>query len=402
MVRTLAFAALWVFIFGTALSGGWSVMFKVSYLLLLLVGAAWLWTRLGVRWLEVSREPVSQRAQVGSELVERLVVRNQSWLPLPWVELRADSDLPDHRARVRTILGPEGEQQWMLRTVCRERGKYFLGPTTLTLGDPFGFCQRERVFPAEVAVIVYPQTIDLPDFHPLEGELPGGGRRRERVPFSTPMATSIRDYHPGDPYNRIHWPHSARLGRLLVKEFEHDPASDVWIVLDLDRNVHFGRGADSTEEYAVTIAASLAKHFLLDNRAVGLLTHGHLVHPDRGTRQLLKVLEVLAVARARDWLGLGELLARGSGSFARGTTALVVTPTVRQEWLAAYAQVLQRGVGGAVVLLEARTFGYPHSSLELVGALAAANIPTYLVKRGEPLDQALLRPYLGEVHAGAV
>jgi hypothetical protein len=73
---------------------------------------------------------------------------------------------------------------------------------------------------------------------------------------------------------------------------------------------------------------------------------------------------------------------------------------VRQEWLTAYAQVLQRGVGGAVVLLEARTFGYPHSSLELVGALAAANIPTYLVKRGEPLDQALLRPYLGEVHAG--
>jgi uncharacterized protein (DUF58 family) len=401
MVRTLAFGALWLFIFVTALSGGWSVMFKLSYLLLLLFLAAWLWTRISVWSLVVGREPASQRAQVGSELVERVTVRNTGWLPKPWLEVRVGSTLAGHQTRVAASLGPHAERTWTLGTPCQQRGQYLLGPTSVIAGDPFGLFHREREFPAEVSVIVYPATVDLAGFRPLEGDLPGGGRRRERVPHTTPLVTSIRDYQPGDPYNRIHWPNSARLGRLLVKEFEQDPVSDVWVVLDLDRNVHLGAGPGSTEEDAVSIAASLAKYFLVQSRAVGLLTQGHVLQPDRGSRQLLKILDLLAVVRVRDWLGLDALLLGGSARFARGTSALVVTPTARQEWLAAYQDVVQRGVRASVVLLEASTYGSTRPSLMLVGALAAANVPTYLVKRGEPLEQALAQASLGGAPVGA-
>jgi hypothetical protein len=51
--------------------------------------------------------------------------------------------------------------------------------------------------------------------------------------------------------------------------------------------------------------------------------------------------------------------------------------------------VAQRGVRSAVVLLEASTFGGTRPSLMLVSSLAASGIPTFLVKHGEPLDQAL-------------
>src|SRR5688572_30516500 len=342
MARMIAFAVLWLFIFGTAVSGGWNVMFRLSYLLLLLFVAAWVWTRLSVRWLEVRREPLQVRAQVGGELEEELTVRNLSWLPKPSVEIRAASTLPSHQARLYASLGPHAEWSWTLRTPCDQRGRYELGPTTLTVGDPFGLFTRQRAFEAATSIVVYPRTVDLLGFRAPDGDLPGGGRRRERVPYTTAMATSIRDYQPGDPFNRIHWPNSARLGRLLVKEFEQDPVSDVWIVLDLDRNVHLGSGEESTEEQSVIVAASLAKHLLLQNRAVGLVTQGQVLQPDRGNRQLLKILELLAVVRARDWMGLGELLAGGGARFGRGTTALVITPTVREEWLAAYADIAQR------------------------------------------------------------
>src|SRR5919206_163992 len=96
MLRTLAFVALWIFIFVTALSGGWSVMFKLSYLLLLLFGAAWLWTRLSARAVEVRREPMTLRAQVGSVVQERITLANSGWLPNPWVEVHAASTLPEH------------------------------------------------------------------------------------------------------------------------------------------------------------------------------------------------------------------------------------------------------------------------------------------------------------------
>jgi uncharacterized protein (DUF58 family) len=401
MLRTLALAALWLFIFITALSGGWSVMFKLSYLLLLLFLAGWLWARFSVRSLAVRREPLTVRAQVGSELEERITVENTNWLPKPALEVHAWSSLPGHELQAYASLGPEDEHTWTLRTPCRQRGKYQLGPTCVTVGDPFGLFRREQLFPPVSSVLVYPETIDLPAFPALDGDLPGGGRRRERVSHTTAMATGIRDYQPGDPFNRIHWPNSARLGRLLVKEFEQDPVSDVWIALDFDRNAHVGHGIDSTEECAVTVAASLAKHFLFQSRAVGLLTQGHVLEPDRGTRQLLKALELLAVVRVRDFLGLGELLVGGGARFNRGTSVVIVTPTIRQDWLAAYEDVAQRGVRAAVVLLEASTFGAARPSLMLVGALAAASIPTMLVKRGEPIDQALAqaRPAAAAVRA---
>ena len=389
MLRTLAFLALWLFIFITALSGGWSVMFRLSYLLLLLFGAAWLWTWASARWVEVERVPLQQRAQVGSRLEERVTLRNRSWLPKPWVDVQAASTLPAHQAQLFASLGPHGEQDWTIGSECHQRGRYSLGPTTITVGDPFGLFHRRRTFPAETSVIVYPQIVPLPAFRAPDGDLPGGGRQRQRVAHTTAMATGIRDYQPGDPFNRIHWPNTARLGRLLVKEFEQDPVADVWIVLDLDRNVHLGNGPDSTEEHAVTVAASVASRFLTENRAVGLVTQGHLLLPDRGTRQLLKILEVLAVVRVREFLGLGELLLGSGVVFGRGTSAIIVTPTVRSEWLAAYEDIAQRGVRGAVVLLEASTFGGTRPSLMLVSALAASGIPTYLVKRGEPLGHAL-------------
>jgi uncharacterized protein (DUF58 family) len=305
------------------------------------------------------------------------------------VEVRALSTLPAHQAVLYASLGPHAERDWTLRTPCHLRGRYELGPTQVTVGDPFGLFSRQCEFPAQTSIVIYPRTVDLPGFRAPDGDLPGGGRRRQRVPYTTAMATGIRDYQPGDPFNRIHWPNSARQGRLLVKEFEQDPIADIWVVLDLDRNVHVGQGQDSTEEASVTAAASLARHFLLENRAVGLLTQGHVLYPDRGTRQLLKILELLAVVKAHDYLGVGELLLRHAPVFARGTSALIVTPTVWSEWLTAFEDVAQRGVRGAVVLLEASTFGSTKPSLMLVGALAALGVPTYLVKRGDSLNEAL-------------
>ena len=56
-----------------------------------------------------------------------------------------------------------------------------------------------------------------------------------------------------------------------------------------------------TTEYAVTVTASLARYFVLRNRAVGLSSRGRTreyVQADRGERQLNKILEALAVVTA--------------------------------------------------------------------------------------------------------
>jgi uncharacterized protein (DUF58 family) len=392
MTRVLAFAALWLFVFGTALAGGWSVMFKISYLLLLLFGVAWLWTRLSQYALVIRREPLTPRSQVGEPVRERLSVSNTWWLPKPWLEVQADSALTGHQGRFFLSLPARATWSGLLESRATRRGLYLLGPTRVATGDPFGLFRHEWEFPADTSVLVYPATIDLPQFRPLQGALAGGGQRRERVPHATAMAAGLRDYQPGDPFNRIHWPNSARLGRLVVKEFEEDPVSDVWVVLDLDRNLHRAEGPTSPEEQGVTIAASVARHLLLQNRAVGLLTQRHVLEPDRGARQLLKILELLAVVRPREWQSVGALLLSTTARFGRGTSIIVITPTVRTDWLAALEDLRLRGIPSTVILQDTVAPDATSGLMALIAALAAARVPYYVVKPDQPLDQALGAP----------
>jgi uncharacterized protein (DUF58 family) len=236
--------------------------------------------------------------------------------------------------------------------------------------------------------------VPLPRFGRIPGELPGGALQGTRVQFTTPNISSIRDYRPGDAFNRIHWPSTARTNKLMVREFELDPTADIWIVLDLNTDVHAGTGLESTEEYAVTAAASLARHLLDQSRAVGLVSQTATLPADRGPRQLERTLEVLALVRASSNLTLSAMLSAETSRFARSSTLIVVTPSTSEAW-ARFCQALgARGVHTSAVLIEAATFGPAESTLMLVSSLAAAHITTYLVKRGERLDHALSTPRL--------
>src|SRR5258707_1286157 len=72
---------------------------------------------------------------------------------------------------------------------------------------------------------------DLPGLAVRRGRMPGGDALRRRTHYVTANAAGVRDYGPGGSFNRIHWRSTARRDRLIVKEFELDPLSDIWIFL---------------------------------------------------------------------------------------------------------------------------------------------------------------------------
>ena len=105
---------------------------------------------------------------------------------------------------------------------------------------------------------------------------------------TTPLATTVRPYAPGDSMNRIHWRTTARTGEIQVKEFDLEQTADAWIFMDLDAANEAGHGDDSTTEVGVRAAASMADKALSENRAVGLTVSAHrmtVVPADRGARQ---------------------------------------------------------------------------------------------------------------------
>jgi uncharacterized protein (DUF58 family) len=147
----------------------------------------------------------------------------------------------------------------------------------------------------------------------------------------------------------------------------------------------------STEEYAATIAASLAKHLLARKRALGMISYGQrreVVQVDRGERQLVRFLESLAVVRAEGRVSLTEVIGAEANQLGGGSTAIVITPSTRTSWVGAVRDLRRKGIDVVAVHLEASTFGDAASSLDVMASLAVSGVPTYLVKNGQPLDES--------------
>ncbi len=388
---TLVLLILLTCVFVAYGTGFW-LLFRLVYIIAMAVPAAWALVWWNTRDIEAEVDRRTTRAQVGQEAQEIIEVRNKSFLPKVWLEVEDPSDLPGHRSKRVVIIPPRRSRNWVVNTPLRRRGLFDWGPLRLTAVDPFGLFRRVREAGGQQQILVYPQVVDLPHFQAPPANLPGEGRFRKRTHYITPNAAGIREYAPGDAFNRIHWRSTARTGELMVKTFELDPASDIWVILDLERRVNAGRDEESTEEYGVRIAASVARHYIVNNRPVGLMAFGRdlrVIEPERGQQQLTRILETLATAYAIGDAPLGNLLMEEQRRFGRHTTLVVVTSATDDHWLTAIQSLTQRGVRAAVVLMDPSTFGSERSPLLMYGQLTASDIMTYVVRKGDDLGLAL-------------
>jgi len=400
--RTLSlFVAIILISSFVAMGSGFWLLFRLAYVLALAVPVCWVVAWYNTRHVDATVERRTDRGQVGQDAVEVIEVRNRDFFPKMWLDAEDPSDLPGHRSRRVVIVPPRRARNWIVTTRLVRRGLYDWGPVRIVSSDPFGLFRRVREVGGKQQILVYPPVVDLPNFQAPPANLPGEGRFRRRTHYVTPNASGVREYAPGDAYNRIHWRTTARTGELMVKTFELDPASDIWVILDMERRVNAGSGEDSTEEYAVRIGASIARHYLVQNRSVGLMTFGRdlrALEPERGQQQMTRVLETLATVQAVGDAPLGNLLMEEQRRFGRHTTLVVVTSATDDYWLTAIQSLTQRGVRAAVVLLDPSTFGSDRSSLVMFSELTASDILTYVISKGDDLGLAL-RPSSGGVSA---
>lgn len=404
-----------------ASNSGSTLGYGVAYLATGVLVFSYIWALNGVRNIGVRRLTKTRRSQVGQFAEEQLEVTNKGFWPKLWLEVDDLSTLPWHAvSRVVTSLGRKVTYRWQVRTLCTQRGRFRLGPMSLRSGDPLGIFTMERQLEGVSWLVVFPLTVDLPAFAPSISDLSGGEARHRRTYQVTTNAAGVRDYVPGDSLNRIHWPTTARVNRLMAKEFELDPTADVWLYLDLFQSVEAKMAwrptppepgmfalhsvkrqrsqfelPPSTTEYAVTATASLARYFVARDRAVGMSSRGssrEFLQADRGDRQLNKILEALAVVEASGDLPLAQLIATDGVRLNRNDTVLAVSADPSPEWAIALQQLQRRGVNSIAVLIDGSTFGSERDYDPLLAEFEATGIPVYRVRRGDAMEMALGTP----------
>jgi len=377
-----------------AISSGWDVLYRLTYVLLTLFILSWLWARYSLRKLVFRRTAASGRVQVGEIFDERLMLDNLAVIPKLWVQIADGSTLPGHRAGYVATMGGRKRVSWRARTMCRQRGRFQLGPVTATSGDPFGLFRRRAFLTGQRDMLVLPRVLPISSFALFTGGLPGRGRRSRRALHATTNATTIRDYIVGDSLSRIHWRSSAHYNKLMVKEFDLDPAVDAWIFLDLHNAVQAGEGEHSTEEYAVTVAATVAVYLLRQDLSLGMIVNAQrreFLSLDRGERQIERVLELLAVVKSGAGPELKEALALDAIHFGRDSVAIVITPSTSRDWHDGVRQLQRRGVQVAAVGLNAASFANKPDDEDTLALLEGAGVPVMRIKRGDSLSEMLER-----------
>lgn len=410
-----AFIAL-MFIVGLVgvLVNGAPIFSRFLYSSVLLALFGWGWTHLVIRSLTFDRVARELRANVGDVFEETFKLNNRGRLPAPWIELVNQSTLPFAAgSRLFTLVLGKQFRSYTARTWLTRRGRFELGPTRITTGDPFGLFTASKVYKPNDALIVFPMIHEIQSFPTPQGVLTGGQVIRKKSPDITPHAAGVREYVHGDAMKRIHWPTSVRRDRLMVKEFEQDPQAEIWIYLDSQQMVHYQKRHEqkemalhdmllnrrpkiklppSTLEYCVSIAASLAHYFLRQRRAVGFASAGQtftVLPAERSERQEAKILETLAFVKADGDLSLAGLVATQAAVLPQGSTVILITPSIRSDLLNAVDDLLFRYLSPVVVLLDAKSFDGPSGTADLVASLNERRVPVITVSCEDDLPQAL-------------
>jgi uncharacterized protein (DUF58 family) len=414
-LRRLPFLVVGSVLVVAAFSTGYEFLFYLVYLGLLVVGGSYLVTRNGLADLEAGYAVNQLHAHVGDQLRTTYTLRNTSRLPKLWLEVHNPSTLPIPLPGRAISLGTRRERSWVARVPLVRRGHFRVDPLQIRTGDPFGFFEANAAVGHGVTLVVYPKVERIPRWRLRAVSLEGSRSTPVRTQQTTPLATSIRPYAPGDAFNRIHWPSTARTGAIQVKEFDLEQTADVWLFVDLERRVQRGSGDDSTVEVAVRVAAAIAELALSENRSVGLTTTGaRLTHlsPDRGPRQRQKILNLLAAVDGDGTVPLVEALVAGLPLLRRGMSALIVTPAAEPAWVRPLARLRPRGIGTQVLYLDPRGFlrheivaagrsiEEPDAAAELAEleqasrrvrhALAEFDVRTCAVPPGVPLGEVLV------------
>lgn len=318
---------------------------------------SWVWARQMQKHVYLIREKRYGWTHVGDRLEERFTLHNHSLLPALWVEIGDASDIPGYwPGRVTGVEG-NGVNRWIMTGVCRQRGVFNLGPTTLRLGDPFGLFSVTHHFPATLPLLVLPAVLDLPGIQVASGGQAGEGRPRPYAPQPMLLAASVRPYVPGDSLRLVHWPTTARRDSWFVRTFDGSLSGAWWIILDLAENVHSGEGDQSTLEQGVTLAASLAEMGLQADRPVGLVAHGQesvWLPSLSGETHRLNILKTLATIEPGTH-SLSSLLRHVAKVLKQAASLIVITPATDTTWLDPLLLMRQRGLIPTVMLLSGQS-----------------------------------------------
>jgi len=208
-----------------------------------------------------------RRVVVGDRAMGRMVVTNtgtRSLVPtrmeLPVGKGVAEFQLPS--------MAPKAEQEELFAVPTNKRAVIVAGPAESIRGDQLGLLRRAQKWADAVDLFVHPRTVRLaPSAAGLVRDLEG--QVSKKITNNDIAFHALRPYVPGDDRRYVHWRTSARIGQLMVRQFEETRRSQLTIIHATRNDLY---ASEEEFELAISITASIAAQVIRDGTQMNVVS----------------------------------------------------------------------------------------------------------------------------------
>jgi len=311
---------------------------------------SWLWSRYSLDRISYSRRLHFYRGFPGENVDCQVVVENEKFLPLGWLELRDRwpwGAAPEDESK---LAGSQTSEYGTLRILftmrgfhrirreiklrLRKRGVFTLGPLEALSGDPFGFFESRKKVDNRQKIVVYPEMIPVEQMKLNPDDPFGLTKANKRLYEDSTRPIGVRDYRPEDGFRQIHWPATARIGTLQTRVFQPISGLDLVICMNVATfEPHWQGVRPELLEALLSTSATLAYQSYLSGYRVGLISNGGMAHagrtfrvpPGRSPKHMPHLLESLAGITPVVCGPFDRFLLREAPYLEYGSTLIVVT-----------------------------------------------------------------------------
>ena len=225
--------------------------------------------------------------------------------------------------------------------MTKRRGVINVGPARTVRMDGLGLLRRVRSWDDPILVHVHPPTVRF-SFDATGMQMDVEGVASEKLTSSDVSFHALRDYEPGDDRRAVHWPSTARFGRLIVRQFEETHRSHHMVLLDTRLDAWDRRSFET----AVSVAASLALAGLGEARTVSMHTADEWI-PTGSPMAMLDALSEMETSTRSEFAGIVRRCIMERGGIS--VLSIVVGAGVDDEEAARLANIAPVDVAVSVI-----------------------------------------------------
>lgn len=259
------------------------------------------------------------------------------------------------------------------------RGRFLFRGCNLHGGDFLGLSDSDRSFPTTREVVVMPKRAPIPDIGRLVGDFLGD-LSVNRFIFEDPMLTiGFSEYTGQEPLRDISWSQTARMGRTMVKNYDHTVDLSLTILLNV-QSANPNSDDDQAVETCISMVRSLCEtleeqhikySFLTNAIPVGMIGGTDEIEQGNGNRHFFAMMEMLGRLTSIGAKPFSNTILRACRTSEQGRHhILLVTPDWNPEW-AEPMRLLEKLSDGHILTLtpeQAGLNGSDGSSAEEVSA----------------------------------